>query len=117
MRFWRTLALLFIVQASQRVHADAVKDTIRVYDGRAALRTSRAIAQIPAPGGAPAVMTLRSLHVYVKIDTQWRWVSEQSTPVPAPGQDTAVPPDARAAIAAANNDWVPALKRHDADAI
>jgi uncharacterized protein (TIGR02246 family) len=32
-------------------------------------------------------------------------------------QDTTIPPDARATIAAANADWIPALKKHDADAV
>ena len=32
-------------------------------------------------------------------------------------QDSTIPADARETIAAANADWIPALKRHDADAI
>ena len=32
-------------------------------------------------------------------------------------QESTIPTDARATIEAANADWIPALKRHDADAI
>ena len=32
-------------------------------------------------------------------------------------QDATIPPDARATIEAANTGWIPALKKHDADAV
>ena len=100
---------------SQRVPSELVDDEIRLYGDATAIRTTRARAHIPVPGGPAAEMELRSIDVYARVGGRWTWVSEQSTPVPH--QDASVAADARKAIAAANADWIPALKKHDADAV
>lgn len=69
--------------ASQRVPAKVVEETIRVYDSRTALRTTRIKVTLHPPDQAPVEMSLRSIDVYVKIDGRWLWVSEQSTPIPS----------------------------------
>jgi uncharacterized protein (TIGR02246 family) len=74
---------------SQRVPAEVVEETIRVYDSRTASRTTRIKATLHPPDHAPVEMSLRSIDVYVKIDGRWLWVSEQSTPIPSE------PPSAR----------------------
>ena len=75
--------------ASQRVPAEVAEETIRVYDSRTALRTTRIKATLYPPDRAPVEMNLRSIDVYVKIDGRWLWVSEQSTTIPSE------PPSAR----------------------
>jgi uncharacterized protein (TIGR02246 family) len=69
--------------ASQRIPAEVVEDTIRVYARRTALRTTRIKATIHPPDRAPLEMSLRSIDVYAKIKGRWLWVSEQSTPIPS----------------------------------
>lgn len=69
--------------ASQRVPAEVVEDTIRIYDSHTALRTARIKATLHPPDHAPVEMSLRSIDVYVKIDGRWLWVSEQSTTIPS----------------------------------
>jgi uncharacterized protein (TIGR02246 family) len=76
---------------SQRVPAEVVEDTIRLYGGSTALRTTRIKAVLRLAGGTPVEMSFRTIDVYVKLDGRWLWVSEQSTPIPtepSPGQKT-----------------------------
>jgi len=75
---------------SQRVPVEVVEDTIRLYGGSTALRTTRIKAVLRPPGRNPVEMSFRTIDVYVKLDGRWLWVSEQSTPIPAepsPGQE------------------------------
>ena len=74
---------------SQRIPAEVVEETIRVYDSRTALRTTRIKATLHPPDHAPVETSLYSIDVYVKINGRWLWISEQSTPIPAE------PPSAR----------------------
>ncbi len=78
---------------SQRVPADSLEDTVRIYDGRTALRTTKTRARVPQQNREPVEMNVRSIDVYVKIDGHWLWVSEQSTPLPVRPRAVAV--DAR----------------------
>lgn len=67
---------------SQRVPAEVLEDTLRIYDGRTALRTTK-IKAVLHPAEKPAVeIIMRSIDVYVKVGSRWLWVSEQSTPIP-----------------------------------
>lgn len=75
--------------ASQRTPAEVVEETIRVYDSRTALRTTRIKATLHPPDHAAVEMSLRSIDVYVKINGRWLWISEQSTTIPSD------PPSAR----------------------
>lgn len=71
---------------SQRVPAETLEDTLRLYDGHTALRTTRIKATLHSPNRPAEEASIRSIDVYVKISGQWLWVSEQSTPIPAPNQ-------------------------------
>jgi len=68
---------------SQRAPAELLEESIRVYDSRTALRTTRIKASLHPSDRAPLEISLRTIDVYVEVSGRWVWVSEQSTPLPA----------------------------------
>lgn len=66
---------------SQRVPAELLEETIRVYEGRTALRTTRVKALAHPSSSATVELSLRTIDVYAKVNGHWLWVSEQSTPI------------------------------------